>query len=272
MTEIRQQPVVPLYEGTFSVGLDKKFNPIERNASPAKGALKLSINPFLIRTGERNILFDAGLGDFGEGTSVEKIKSNLAKYNLSEYDITDIFASHLHYDHLGGLAGRTGGYWDLTFPEARLWVSGNEWEKLMNLNGATDQETAIEFIHFLDAKADLHFLKSEDQPYPEIRVEEAGGHTEFSQILYFSSGNQTWVMAGDIIGRKLAIQKKFIAKFDFDPKKSSRTRERLKKEGYKKGYIFMAYHETDTPLFRIRNYDKNRGYQCESVGTFHETN
>ncbi|MEX0823795.1 MAG: hypothetical protein WD008_05360, partial [Balneolaceae bacterium] len=55
-------PVIPLYEGTFSVGLDKKFNRINRNDTPKKGALKLSINPFLIKDGNRNILFDAGLG------------------------------------------------------------------------------------------------------------------------------------------------------------------------------------------------------------------
>ncbi|HET6528617.1 MAG TPA: MBL fold metallo-hydrolase, partial [Balneolaceae bacterium] len=120
----------PLYEGTFSVGLDKKFNRIGRNDPPAKGALKISINPFLIQSGDKNILFDVGIGDFGEDTSTDIIKENLAKHGLSEYDITDIFASHLHYDHIGGLAGRSSGFWELTFPDANLWVSKNGWQKM----------------------------------------------------------------------------------------------------------------------------------------------
>src|SRR5699024_4407997 len=96
----------PLYEGTFSVGLDKKFNRIGREDPPAKGALKIALNPFLIRSDDKKILFDVGIGDFGEDTSTEIIKENLADHGLTEYDITDIFASHLHYDHIGGLAGR----------------------------------------------------------------------------------------------------------------------------------------------------------------------
>ncbi len=66
--------VTPLYEGTFSVGTDKKFIRIHKSDPPRKASLKLSINPFLIQDGERNLLFDAGLGDlFGEDTSIDTI-------------------------------------------------------------------------------------------------------------------------------------------------------------------------------------------------------
>jgi hypothetical protein len=58
-----QVKAAALYEGTFSVGADHEFSRIQRDAQPLKGSLKLSINPFLINDGNRNILFDAGLGD-----------------------------------------------------------------------------------------------------------------------------------------------------------------------------------------------------------------
>ncbi len=257
--------VMPLYEGTFSVGLDHKFKPIAIDGNPHKGALKLSINPFLIQTGDRNILFDAGLGAFGENTSTEIIIKNLSKNGLSELDITDVFASHLHYDHLGGLAGRSNGYLELTFPNAKLWVNGNEWEKLMKLEGATDEETKMDFIYFLDAKADLHFLESDDQPYPDIRTKEVGGHTEFSQILFFEGLNEKYMMAGDIIGRKSSAQQKFTAKFDYDPEKSMKVREQLKELAYQESYIIMAYHESITPMFRLTDFDSKKGYVTESV-------
>ncbi len=130
-TTIQQTYAAPLYEGTFSVGLDKKFNRIDRDDPPAKGALKISLNPFLIKSEKRNILFDVGIGDFGEDTSTDTIKQNLEKHGLTEYDITDIFASHLHYDHIGGLAGQSSGHWQLTFPDAKLWVSGEGWKKAL---------------------------------------------------------------------------------------------------------------------------------------------
>ncbi|MEX2573987.1 MAG: MBL fold metallo-hydrolase [Balneolaceae bacterium] len=257
--------VTPLYEGTFSVGLDKKFFPIEKDAPPAKGALKLSINPFLIKTGERNILFDSGLGDLGENTSTALIKKNLSAYDLTELDITDIFISHLHYDHIGGLAGWSSGYLELTFPAARLWVSGNGWNNLLGKEGSTDQETRLDLVHFLNAKADLHFLGEEDQPVPGIRVKEMGGHTEFSLALFYEAGDSRYMMAGDVIGRKSAVRQKFTAKFDFDPEKSMKLRESLKKTAFEKGYVIMAYHESDTPLFRIGHHDQKHGYLTENA-------
>jgi glyoxylase-like metal-dependent hydrolase (beta-lactamase superfamily II) len=254
-----------LYEGTFSVGLDKKFVRINREDPPKKGSLKLSINPFLIQCRDKNILFDAGLGDFGEDTSTDIIRKNLEQFNLTDYDITDVFTSHLHYDHIGGLAGKSNGYWELTFPDARVWVSRNEWEKLMHLDGATDDETKIDFIHFLDARADIQFLDEKDQPYPEIRVQEVGGHTEFSQVLFVDKEDQKYMMAGDVIGRRMAFQKKFKAKFDFDPDKAMKKREELKKLAYEQNYTVLAYHESVTPIFKVTGYDQDHGYSTESI-------
>jgi glyoxylase-like metal-dependent hydrolase (beta-lactamase superfamily II) len=260
--------VAPLYEGTFSVGIDKKFNRIKRTDGPSKGSLKLSINPFLIKTGDRNILFDVGLGEFGEDTSLQTIRDNLAEHGLTEMDITDIFASHLHYDHLGGLAGKPNGYWELTFPDAKLWVSENEWNKLMGLNGATDDEVKIDFIYFLDAKANLHFLKTEDEPYPFIRTKTIGGHTQFSQALFFEDGEHKYLMAGDVIGTKGSINRKYAAKYDFDPQQSMKAREELVKFAYDEGYAIMSYHESDAPIYKPVDFDPQKGYLTENYVSY----
>ncbi|MDZ7692605.1 MAG: MBL fold metallo-hydrolase [Balneolaceae bacterium] len=170
----------PLYEGTFSVGKDQKFNRIGRDDPPAKGALKISLNPFLVKTGQRNYLLDVGIGDFGEDTSTDTIKNHLEEHGISEYEITDIVCSHLHYDHIGGLAGQHSGFWELTFPDARLWVSGKGWDKAINKESYYDEEKTA-FLHFLDAKADLHFLEDhENRPYPELSVETVGAYRIFA--------------------------------------------------------------------------------------------
>lgn len=254
----------PLYEGTFSVGLDKKFNRIGRNDSPAKGALKISLNPFLIQSGDKNILFDVGIGDFGEDTSTDTIKDNLEEFGLTEYDITDIFASHLHYDHIGGLAGRSSGYWELTFPEAKVWVSQKEWDKVMGMDEFYDEEKT-EFAHFLDAKADLHFLDEEDQPYPEVKVKKIGGHTEFSQVLLFDDGQQKYLMAGDVLATRGEVNRKFAAKYDYDAEQSMQARKELTRKAYEEQYTVMGYHDSHHPLFNLTEYDEQQGYKIEPV-------
>jgi len=266
MTTKKQLKAFPLYEGTFSVGLDKKFNRIGRDDPPAKGALKISLNPFLIKGKERNYLFDVGIGDFGEDTSTDSIKEHLARHGLTEYDITDIFASHLHYDHIGGLAGQSSGFWELTFPEANLWVSGKEWEKMMNLENYYDEDKT-EFIHFLDAKVNVQFLDEEDQPYPEIKVKTIGGHTEFSQLLLYNDGEQKYMMAGDVLATRGEVNRKFAAKYDFDAKQSMKNRKELTRKAYKENYIIMGYHDSHHPLFRLTDYNEAQGYTITQIET-----
>lgn len=254
----------PLYEGTFSVGLDKKFNRIGREDSPAKGSLKISLNPFLIKSGERNYLFDVGIGDFGEDTSTEHIKENLVELGLTEYDITDVFASHLHYDHIGGLAGQSSGYWELTFPEAKIWVSKKGWDKVMSLEEYYDGEKT-EFAHFLDAKADLHFLDEEDQPYPEIKVKKIGGHTEFSQVLLFDDGTEKYLMGGDVLATRGEVNRNFAAKYDYDAKQSMKARKELTRKAYEEDYTIMGYHDSHHPLFQLSDYSEKQGYTIKTI-------
>lgn len=263
-TETAIRGTAALYEGTFSVGLDKKFNRIDRDDPPAKGALKISLNPFLIEGDERNYLFDVGIGDFGEDTSTETIKNNLGKYNLTEYDITDIFASHLHYDHIGGLAGQASGHWELTFPDARIWVSKRGWEKAVAQDEYYDEEKT-EFLHFIAAKADLHFLGEDVQPYPEISVKKIGGHTEFSQVLLFDDGSRKYMMAGDVLATRGEVNRKFAAKYDFDAKTSMKVRKELIRKAYEKEYTIMGYHDSHHPLFKLTEYDENQGYTIQNI-------
>lgn len=267
MTHSKTTYASVLYEGTFSVGLDKKFVRIDRDDPPAKGALKLSLNPFLIHTPDRNYLFDCGIGEFGEDTGPETIRRKLEQHGLTEFDVTDIFLSHLHYDHIGGLAHREDGYWELTFPEAKIWVSKKGWEKVTAMDEYYDGEKT-EFISFIDAKADLHFLSEEDQPYPDMTVKKIGGHTEFHQVLLFDDGEQKYMQAGDVIGTKGSINRKYAAKYDFEPKVSQQMREELARKAFDEGFTIMSYHEDRNPLYKLTGYDEKTGYSTENVDSY----
>lgn len=257
--------VSALYEGTFSVGTDKVFHRIDKKDSPGKRALKLSINPFLIQDESRNILFDAGIGDlFGDDTSIDTILENIAEHSLSDYEITDIFISHLHFDHMGGLANRKNGFWELTFPEASVWVSKDAWNRLReNINSNSDDE--IDFFHFLDTKADLKFLSKNESPITNVRVEQIGGHTKFHYALFYENGDHKYLMAGDVMGSKRALNRVYKAKYDEDPEQSMKKREELQKLAYEEGYTIMTYHETNSPLFKLVSYDDSKGYKLENV-------
>lgn len=258
--------VTPLYEGTFSVAIDKIFRRIDRNDRPHKNALKLSINPFLIQDEDRNMLFDAGIGDLlGEDTSIDMILENLEEQSVSDYEISDIFLSHLHFDHMGGLAHQKNGYWELTFPDAAVWVSEGGWKKLADSIDKQD-ERKKDFFHFVDSHADIKTHSgAKSTPVPNIRVETIGGHTEHHQALYYENGDDKYVMAGDVIGTRSAINRSYEAKYDFEPKQSMKIRNEIQELSFREGYIIMAYHETDHPLFRLIDYNEKKGYKIENI-------
>lgn len=262
-----QTYVAALYEGTFSVGLDRIFNRIPKDGQPAKGALKISLNPFLIVTPDRNILFDCGIGEFGEDTGPHFIRKNLEEHGLTEFDITDVFLSHLHYDHIGGLANKENGYWELTFPDAKIWTSEKDWERATAKEVWYDEEKT-EFLSFVDARADIHFLNEQDQPYPEISVEKIGGHTEHHLVLLFNDGTNKFLQAGDVIATRSQINRKFAAKYDFDPQTSQAQRERLAKLAFDEGYIVLGFHDDQDPIVKITGYDEKTGYQTEALESY----
>lgn len=237
---------------------------MDRHSKPAKGALRISIQPFLVNTPGRKYLFDVGLGEFGENTSIRTIEENLEKHDIANYEITDIICSHLHFDHIGGLANRGHGYLELTFPDAKVWVSRNEWNKVMSKDVYYDEEKT-EFIHFVAARADLHFLKDHDHPYPEIETKLTGGHTEFHQAIFFRSNQHKYLMAGDVLPTKGHVNQKFAAKYDFDADQSIRARQELAKIAYDEHMIILAYHSSESPMFRLTGYDPQRGYDIEDL-------
>lgn len=257
--------VKPLYEGTFSVGLDKNFRRINREDPPNKGTLKLSVNPFLIQDGEKNILFDVGLGDLlGENTSIDTILENLEDEGIEDFEITDIFASHLHFDHIGGLANRKNGYWELTFPDATIWISKNGWEKLReSLDKVSDDEK--DFFNLIDSYANLSFLDDDEKRVGHVRTKKIGGHTEFHRVLFYENGEDRYIMAGDVLGRRSAVNRSFEAKFDFEPKQSLKVRNELQELAYEENYAIMTYHESDYPIFRLTDYDEKKGYKIENL-------
>jgi glyoxylase-like metal-dependent hydrolase (beta-lactamase superfamily II) len=166
---------------------------------------------------------------------------------------------------MGGLAHQKNGYWELTFPDANVWVSDAGWKKLSESIDSQD-ERKQDFFYFLDSHAILKMMTGETStPIPHVRVEKIGGHTEHHNALYYENGDHKYVMAGDVIGTRGAINRSYEAKYDFEPKQSMKVRNTIQELSYKEGHIIMAYHETDHPLFRLTDYDKDKGYKIEKI-------
>jgi glyoxylase-like metal-dependent hydrolase (beta-lactamase superfamily II) len=87
----------------------------------ATDVLELSVQPLIVLTADRVLLFDTGNGPSG------MLSASMATAGVEAGAVTDIFISHSHGDHVGGLVGADG---QLAFPNAAIHISANEWEAM----------------------------------------------------------------------------------------------------------------------------------------------
>lgn len=101
--------------------------------------LALSVQPLLIRTAEHVMLFDTGAGA-NFGPSAGRLLQSMAETGFAPVTVTDIFISHSHGDHVGGLVNAAG---ELNFPNAAIHIAAPEWAYLKGLTPETAKTIGI---------------------------------------------------------------------------------------------------------------------------------
>jgi glyoxylase-like metal-dependent hydrolase (beta-lactamase superfamily II) len=117
----------PNDNSVFGVGLTPEdVSAILSAAGQPTDKLHLSVQPLLVKAGDQVLLFDTGAsGNFGPGAG--KLPASLAEAGIDAASVTDIFISHSHGDHVGGLMNAEGA---LAFPNAAIHISKAEWKAL----------------------------------------------------------------------------------------------------------------------------------------------
>ncbi|HZX76073.1 MBL fold metallo-hydrolase [Lysobacter sp.] len=140
---------VALKDGDIDVANDGKVFGVGRPAADVAAlvsaagepadVLHLSIQPMLVRAGDRVLLFDTGAGDV-KWARAGRLQDVLRSAGVEAAQVTDIFISHRHPDHVGGLLTREG---TLAFPNASIHLSAPEWDALKGDADAASLARAI---------------------------------------------------------------------------------------------------------------------------------
>ena len=124
--------VVPVLDGTSMEPLDEIVShagdgewDCSEQPLDAEGRLAMDIGGFLVRTGDRTILIDAGVGTINDGRRQGGgLPDSLARHGVEFGDVTDVVFTHLHFDHVGW-ATQQG---KVMFPHATYRVHQADWE------------------------------------------------------------------------------------------------------------------------------------------------
>ena len=146
--------------------------------------LGLSIQPLLVKTGDKIVLIDTGAG--GQMGTDGKLLTSLTAAGVQPEQVTDILISHAHGDHVGGLVNAQGG---LVFANAAIRMTVNEWDALKA------DPTMAALVTAITPKVQTFTAGAE--VLPGITAVDIAGHTPGHTGYQITSGNEGLLYIGD---------------------------------------------------------------------------
>lgn len=244
--------ILPLVDGEFSAPATQMYpNTTDVDWEPHKrwlnheGRLELAIGCFLVRSGDRRVLIDAGLGTVQvEGFTGGRLLDELAAVGESPASVTDVVFTHLHFDHVGW-ATQQGA---IVFPNATYRCHALDWTHFVDNEGAMGggrkklQPVAAQLETF-DGQATLA---------PGLDTLPTPGHTPGHTALVLSSGSERAMLLGDAAHCPVELE---VAEWDglgdVDPALARKTRNAMMRELEESGTPASAAHFPGLEFGRI---------------------
>ena len=225
---------------------------------------QLTLRCLLIDQGERRILIETGIGNHypekhlqNNGvTSVNDLETSLLENGYSTNDITDVFFTHLHWDHCTGAVKDTDGELELTFPKAQMWCSKTQWEHSKISNPREKAAYHLTVLEFLYDSGKLNLVENEGELFPDIDAKFFDGHTPGQMIPFIHVGGKTVVYTSDLVPTSANIPLLWIAAYDLNPVKAMEEKEKFLNEVVEKKYILFFEHDYYTECATVDKTEK----------------
>lgn len=229
----------------------------------------------LIEHNDRLILVDNGMGDkqdekffsyyhpHGEDT----VEGSLAKAGYTPADITDVFLTHLHFDHCGGSIRREGDKLVPAFPNATYWSNKAHWDWAVHPNAREKASFLPENILPIQESGKLQFVETPDgeEWLPGIRIRYVDGHTEQMMLLQIDYNGTTILYCADLVPSAAHISMPWVMAYDMRPLDTLAEKEKLLNMAADNNWLLYFEHDPKIACARLVKDDKGRIRMKEEV-------
>ena len=248
--------------GVVPKSIWNKINPADE-----RNLCSWALRCLLIEDGNRLILVDNGNGDKQDEKFFshyylhgdETLDSSLAKYGFHRDDITDVFLSHLHFDHCGGSIKREGDKLVPAFKNAVYWSNQEHWDWAVYPNEREKASFLKENILPIEESGQLKFVEVasvEDgklgiTPFTnEISIRFVNGHTQAMMLPQIKYKNKTIVFMADLLPSQGHIPLPYIMGYDMFPLTTLNEKKSFLKEAVEDDYLLFFEHD---PVYECCN-------------------
>lgn len=246
--------------------------------SDENNLIPLSMRCLLIVEGDRRILVDNGIGSKQDEKffshyylhGEETLDSSLEAVGYSRKDITDMFLTHLHFDHAGGSIRRNsdGNGFEAAFPNADYWVSKVQWEWATSPNAREKASFLKENIMPVAETGRLKLFDSDFMLIPGVEIKMYNGHTMGQAIPFIQYKERTVVYMADTIPTSAHVPLPYIMSYDTQPLISLKEKEAFLSDASKESYILFFEHDYFHECCTVTQTE--RGFKVERQGCLDE--
>ena len=245
-----------------------KINPADEN-----NLCSWALRCLLIEDGNRLILVDNGNGDKQDAKfwshyhlhGDDTLEKSLAKYGFTKDDITDVFLTHLHFDHCGGSIKYEGDKLVPNFKNATYWSNQEHWKWATEPNEREKASFLKENILPIQESGKLRFIdvaKESGSKLGETKFSEnllvrfVNGHTQAMMLPQIKYNSRTLVFMADLLPSAGHIPLPYIMGYDMFPLQTLNEKKSFLKEALENDYILFFEHDKDHECCTLQQTDR----------------
>ena len=256
-----------------------KTNPADEN-----NLIDIAARCLLIEDGNRLTLIDTGMGNkqsekfFGYYSlwGDHSLDKSLKNAGFHRDDITDIFMTHLHFDHCGGSVNwnkdKTG--YEVAFKNAKFWTNENHWEWATKPNAREKASFLHENLFPMQESGQLHFINRPDSDFGfsnelGFDIFYADGHTEKQMLPHINYNGKTIVFCADMLPTAGHIPIPYVTGYDTRPLMSMDEKQKFLKNAADNNYYLWLEHDAHNQIITVQHTEKGIRlkdvFKCEDI-------
>jgi glyoxylase-like metal-dependent hydrolase (beta-lactamase superfamily II) len=247
--------------GVVPKAIWNKTNPADEN-----NLCTWAMRCLLVEDGDRLILIDTGIGNKQDEKffshyylhGAATMDSSLAVKGFHRDDITDVFLTHLHFDHVGGAVIRDGDKLTPAFKNATYWSNQQHWNWAVNPNDREKASFLKENILPIQESGQLRFIEGHDGVNfsSNISVKFAYGHTDAMMLPVINYNGKQVVYMADLLPSVGHLPIPYVMAYDMFPLKTLTEKKIFLQEALEKQYILYLEHDPVNECCTLQQTEK----------------